>query len=89
MDGKTDDEGLHYVKVNMFGMPDPPKPVSFSAQLEVKDLDQQMLEHKSQWIVHPSEYYVGLFLPKTEFNQTDELEYQVVVSNQGEEIVSF
>lgn len=68
----------------MFGIPDPPRAISFVAQAEVKDLDQQNVRAKSEWIVYPAERYVGLFVPRTEFKEGEELEYEVIVSDQGE-----
>lgn len=59
--GQTSEKGVHAVKISMSGSTDPPIPVGLNTQLEVVDLDQQVIKDSKNIIVHPCEYYLGIF----------------------------
>ena len=65
------------------GSPDPPVPISIETLFEVIDLNQQTLKSSTSLIVHPCEYYVGLFLEKQVAVKFETFIIEFVVSDRG------
>jgi uncharacterized protein YfaS (alpha-2-macroglobulin family) len=57
--GETDGTGEHGIAVDLEGV-SPPEPQSLTASATVTDVDRQTISGSREFLVHPSEMYVGL-----------------------------
>src|SRR5262249_51894422 len=57
--GRTDGVGKHYVRID-FDSVNPVRPTSIKAYANVQDVNRQNVSGQLNFLVHPSEYYVGL-----------------------------
>ncbi|CAF1355694.1 unnamed protein product [Rotaria sp. Silwood1] len=68
--GKTNDQGTHEIKISYHGIEEEPRPTIVYALAAITDLNNQMQETQTQFVVHPSTYYVG-FQMSTYFGKKD------------------
>ncbi|KYQ91426.1 Ras GTPase domain-containing protein [Tieghemostelium lacteum] len=76
--GRTDDDGLHTIKVQFNGKkPSPPTPVFIDTNVDVVDINNEMISSKIRFILHPSRFYVGIRaftdLQNITFNDTNRI----------------
>jgi hypothetical protein len=84
--GKTTEKGLHHLMIEFYGSYQPARPISISALAEIIDLNHQFLKTNKNFILHCSEYYVGLKAAATAtLDQTFEIE--LVVTNHNGELI--
>jgi uncharacterized protein YfaS (alpha-2-macroglobulin family) len=57
--GRTGPDGSHYLRIDFDG-PDVDLPTTVSAEATVFDVDRQAWSSRTDLLVHPAEYYVGL-----------------------------
>eukprot|EP01101_Sappina_pedata_P003678 TRINITY_DN1484_c0_g1_i2.p1 TRINITY_DN1484_c0_g1~~TRINITY_DN1484_c0_g1_i2.p1 ORF type:complete len:2057 (-),score=813.75 TRINITY_DN1484_c0_g1_i2:105-6251(-) len=77
---KTDPTGVNRIRVAIDGRLDTPAPITVSAEATVLDVNRQARSSTTSFIVHPSEYYVGVKSEKAFVKPADKLEFDLVVS---------
>ncbi|CAF1154724.1 unnamed protein product [Rotaria sp. Silwood1] len=68
--GTTNDKGMHEIKISYHGIEEEPRPTVVSALAAITDINHQIQETQTQFIVHPCTYYVG-FQMSTYFGKKD------------------
>ena len=58
-------------------------PLAITAALEVVDINQQTLKSNNQFLLHPSDYYVGLYVENSNIYINQPFEVEVIVSDRG------
>ncbi|KAL6044106.1 Alpha-2-Macroglobulin, variant 2 [Balamuthia mandrillaris] len=80
--GKTRPSGEHKIEILLkSGIPNPPRPLSLAAVLEVMDLNHQTLNATTQLLLHPCVYYVGLQAQESTILMDRPCRIRIVVSN--------
>ncbi|EFA86202.1 Ras GTPase domain-containing protein [Heterostelium album PN500] len=87
--GRTSDDGTHAVKISYNGVvPSPPQPVFVDANVDIHDLNNQVINSTARIILHPSNYYVGVYssatgksLTITDASANEPLIFDVVVTD--------
>lgn len=87
LQSKTDATGTHHVKI-AFGSITPPRPMSVRAQATVMDVNRQAWSASTNFIVHPSNYYVGLKTDRYFVDKGTPLRVDLVVTDvEGNRVV--
>lgn len=76
----TDATGLHHLRI-AFGDIEPPRPMSVRAQATVMDVNRQAWSSAATFIVHPSQYYVGLKTDRYFVEKGEPLDVHFVVAD--------
>jgi hypothetical protein len=77
----TSNHSNAYLKIA--GKPDPPTPVSIATEVEIQDINNQLILNKVQFIVHPSELYIGVYTPTPKVKIGETVSLDIVVSDRG------
>ena len=77
-EGTTSGLGAHHLKLD-FGSPEPPLPVSVTAEATVQDLSRQAFSSTAALLVHPAEVYVGLRTRSSFVEKGEPLDVDVIV----------
>lgn len=77
--GKTGFDGKHEIKIEFRGIEDCPSCISVSAHSSVIDINNQVQESATTFLVHPSFLYVGFKLKETFGRKGEEVKGEVVV----------
>ncbi len=81
---KTRSTGEHKILIQFKGgYPDPPRPVSLAALVEVADINRKSINATTQLIVHPCMYYVGLHKHLSDPTHSEPFYIDVVVADHG------
>ncbi|CAF0889863.1 unnamed protein product [Adineta ricciae] len=79
--GKTDSRGAHEVKITYHGIETEPRPTMVRALAAITDLNNQTQETQTQFLIHPSTYYVG-FQMTTNYGKKDQpIQSKVIVTD--------
>lgn len=78
--GRTDASGTHYLRIDFDG-PDVDLPTSVTAEATVFDVDRQAWAARTDLVVHPAQYYVGLRSDRTFVEQGTPIRYDAVVTD--------
>ncbi|CAF4209806.1 unnamed protein product [Rotaria socialis] len=79
--GKTNNEGIHEIKINYHGIEQEPRTTIVHALSAITDLNNQTQETKIQFIVHPCRYYVGFQLSTNYGKKNKPVQTKVIVTD--------
>ncbi|CAF2070665.1 unnamed protein product [Rotaria magnacalcarata] len=79
--GKTNNEGIHEIKINYHGIEQEPRTAIVHALSAITDLNNQTQETKIQFIVHPCRYYVGFQLSTNYGKKNKPVQTKVIVTD--------
>ena len=79
--GQTNEQGVHEVQVNYKGLEKETRPISVNALAAVTDLNNQVQETQTQFLVHPSKYYVGFQLGTNYGKKGQPIQTKVIVTD--------
>ena len=79
--GKTDNQGTHEVKIKYHGIENEPRPTLVRALAAIADLNNQVQETQTQFLIHPSMYYVGFQLVNNYGKKNEAIQTKVIVSD--------
>ena len=85
-DGRTDADGTHYLQIDVEG-PEPDQPTTVSAEATVFDVNRQAWASRTDVLVHPSEFYVGLRSDATFVEEGTPLDIEAIVTDVDGEAV--
>ncbi|UJR17435.1 hypothetical protein I4U23_004330 [Adineta vaga] len=80
-EGKTDSRGTHEVKISYHGVENEPRPITVNALAAITDLNNQTQETQTQFLVHPSTYYVGFQLNNNYGKKDQPIQTKVIVTD--------
>jgi uncharacterized protein YfaS (alpha-2-macroglobulin family) len=86
-DGRTDTNGTHYLQIDVEGS-EPDQPTTVSAEATVFDVNRQAWASRTDALVHPSEFYVGLRSDATFVEEGTPLDIEAIVTDVDGEAVS-
>ena len=78
--GRTDAGGTHYLQIEFDG-PEVDLPSTITAEATVLDVDRQAWASRTDLLVHPARYYVGLRSDRTFVEQGTPMRYDAVVTD--------
>ena len=78
--GRTDAAGKHTLRID-FDSVNPIRATSISAQATVQDVNRQAIAGSTSFIVHPSEYYVGIRSPRTFVQKGEPLVVEAIATD--------
>ena len=81
MQGKTDNQGKHEIKIGYHGIEEEPKPIMVRALAAITDLNNQTQETQTQFLVHPCTYYVGFQLTNNFGKKDQPVQTKVIVTD--------
>ncbi len=84
--GRTDGNGTHYLQIDFDG-PDVDLPTSIRAEATVFDVNRQAWASRTDLLVHPAQYYVGLRSDRTFVERGTPLRIDAVVTDVDGELV--
>ncbi|CAF3912925.1 unnamed protein product [Adineta steineri] len=79
--GKTDSKGTHEIKIGYHGIEKEPKPTMVRALAAITDLNNQTQETQTQFLIHPSTYYVGFQLLNNYGKKDQPIKTKVIVTD--------
>jgi len=81
LQGKTDNQGKHEIKISYHGIEQEPKPIMVHALAAITDLNSQTQETETQFLIHPSTYYVGFQLTNHFGKKDQPVQTKVIVTD--------
>ena len=81
LQGKTDNQGMHEVKITYHGIEKEPRPTLVRALAAITDLNNQTQETQTQFIIHPGMYYVGFQLINNYGKKGQAIQTKVIVTD--------
>ncbi len=79
--GKTDNKGIHEIKITYHGIEKEPRPTMVHALAAITDLNNQTQETQTQFIIHPCTYYVGFQLVNNYGKKNQLVQTKVIVTD--------
>jgi hypothetical protein len=79
--GKTDNQGMHEVKVTYHGIEKEPRPTLVRALAAITDLNNQTQETQTQFLIHPCMYYVGFQLINNYGKKDQPVQTKVIITD--------
>ncbi|CAF1038277.1 unnamed protein product [Rotaria sp. Silwood1] len=79
--GKTNNKGLHEIKISYHGIEQEPRTTIVHALAAITDLNNQIQETKTQFIIHPCTYYVGFQLSTNYGKKNKPVQTKVIVTD--------
>jgi uncharacterized protein YfaS (alpha-2-macroglobulin family) len=79
--GRTDSKGTHEIKITYHGIEKEPRPTLVRALAAISDLNNQTQETQTQFIIHPSSYYVGFQLINNYGKKDQPIQTKVIVTD--------
>ncbi len=81
--GRTDDNGSHYLQIDFDAGSDDPVdlPTTVTAEATVYDVNRQAWSSRTDLLVHPAQYYVGLRSDRTFVEAGTPIRYDTVVTD--------
>jgi hypothetical protein len=79
--GKTDSQGVHEIKISYHGIEKEPKPTMVRALAAITDLNNQTQETQTQFLIHPSTYYVGFQVVNNYGKKDQSVQTKVIVTD--------
>ena len=79
--GKTDNQGMHEIKITYHGIEKEPRPTLVRALAAITDLNNQTQETQTQLIIHPCSYYVGFQLINNYGKKNRAVQTKVIVAD--------
>lgn len=78
--GRTDAAGKHTLRID-FDSVSPIRATTINAQATVQDVNRQAISGSTSFIVHPSEYYVGIRSPRTFVQKGEPLVVEAIATD--------
>ncbi|CAF1408523.1 unnamed protein product, partial [Didymodactylos carnosus] len=79
--GKTNNKGLHEIKINYHGIEQEPRTTVVRALAAITDLNYQTQETQTEFIIHPCTYYVGFKLISNYGKKDKSVQTKVIVTD--------
>ena len=80
-EGQTNDQGIHEIQINYKGLENEPIPIVVCVGAAIADLNNQVQETQTQFLVHPSKYYVGFQLTTNYGKKDRPIQARVIVTD--------
>jgi len=79
--GQTNDQGIHEIQINYKGLEKEPRPIAVQVISVISDLNNQIQNAETQFLVHPSKYYVGFQLGRNYGKKGQSIQAKVIVTD--------
>ncbi|MCD9186257.1 MAG: MG2 domain-containing protein [Pyrinomonadaceae bacterium] len=78
--GKTGSDGKHRVSIDLLSA-NPARPYALKAEARVQDVNRQNFAASTEFLVHPSEIYVGIRTPETFVEKGEKLKIETIATD--------
>lgn len=85
--GVTDSDGKHHIAIDLISA-NPARPYTLKAEARVQDVNRQNFAASTEFLVHPSQFYVGIRTPETFVEKGEKLKIETITTDVDGKTVS-